>query len=695
MSIFTEYSLWFVPLCIIIGLGIASVLYYRNSQSSIYPTHIIRIAFVLRTIIVSVLLFLLLAPYVQRTKRDVIKPVVVIVQDNSKSIKMHKDSLYYTGEYLTNLYELRNSLSDAYTTEVFTFGERISQTDSIQYTDTRTNISDALQQIHARYYTTNLGAIILASDGLYNTGDNPLYSQAAQTTVPIYTIALGNSNQVRDNVVRDVQHNAIVFKQNPFGIRIFIESHNLQGKQSIVRVYEGKKQVYETRILPKTDNLYTSIDCKLSTTSLGQVLYTVTIEEQHDEITFKNNTFLFTVDVLESRQNILLIYDAVHPDVGAIRRAIESNKNFSVSVYSSKEFKGDVRDYNCLIFHGLPQSFGVSKELTLAAKKYAIPSMYIYNSTMNTSLLDILNVGVVIQKRSGTADEVQARYEPSHTLFEIEPEIIECIETAPPVFAAYGEYSLGAQSNVMLWQQMQQVQLSRPLLVFSEKDGYKTAFFAGEGLWRWRMHAFKKYGSFSPFDVFINKCVNYLALTQKRELFHVQTAAIITENQDVVFRAELYNKSFEPIENKEIALQIFDAQGKEYPYVMSATQNYYSLQIGKLPVGKYTYKAYVTVDNTKLEQKGSFMVMPLHMEYTQTRANHALLQALSQQSGGSMVAKEHISQLYDSISRNSSVTPISYTSTHRTLLLDSVWILMCLLALISTEWFLRKFYGGY
>jgi len=247
----------------------------------------------------------------------------------------------------------------------------------------------------------------------------------------------------------------------------------------------------------------------------------------------------------------------------------------------------------------------------------------------------------------------------------------------------------------MLWQQMQQVQLSRPLLVFFEKDGCKTAFFAGEGLWRWRMHAFKKYGSFSPFDVFINKCVNYLALTQKRELFHVQTAAIITENQDVVFRAELYNKSFEPIENKEIALQIFDAQGKEYPYVMSATQNYYSLQIGKLPVGKYTYKAYVTVDNTKLEQKGSFMVMPLHMEYTQTRANHALLQALSQQSGGSMVAKEHIAQLYDSISRNSSVTPISYTSTHRTLLLDSVWILMCLLALISTEWFLRKFYGGY
>ncbi|HOS84937.1 MAG TPA: hypothetical protein PK199_08485, partial [Bacteroidales bacterium] len=75
MSIFTEYSLWFVPLCIIIGLGIASVLYYRNSQSSIYPTHIIRIAFVLRTIFVSVLLFLLLAPYVQRTKRDVIKPV--------------------------------------------------------------------------------------------------------------------------------------------------------------------------------------------------------------------------------------------------------------------------------------------------------------------------------------------------------------------------------------------------------------------------------------------------------------------------------------------------------------------------------------------------------------------------------------------------------------------------------------------
>lgn len=695
MSLFTEYSLWFLPLCIVGGLGVALLLYFRNEYTQIFPKHITNIAFALRTVFVSVLLFLLLAPYVQRTKRDILKPLVVVVQDNSQSITMHKDSLYYKNEYLQNFNTLIQKLKSTYTTHVYSFGEYITDTASVDFSQKRTDISNALNDVYARYYNTNLGAIIVASDGLYNNGDNPLYTPVAQLSIPIYTVALGNPNQVCDNLIRDVQHNAIVFRNNPFTVRIQVESHNLQGKHSMVTVFEGTKQVYTTRIQAPSNNYYTYVDCKLQTEKLGQVLYTVKIEQHTDEITYKNNEFLFSVDVLESRQNILLVYQSVHPDVAAIRRAIESNKNYKLTVASIQEFTGNVQDYNCVILHGLPQSFGKSKELVQKTKELLIPTLYIYNSTMNVALLDMLDVGVTIRQTNTSSDEVQARYEKQNSLFDIDAEIKECIETSPPLFVPYGNYLTGIQSHVVLWQSMQNMQLQRPLLVFSNKDGYKTAFLAGEGIWRWRMHAYKKYKSFTAFDVFVNKCINYLALTQKREIFRVQTNPIFTENQDISFRAELYNKSYEPIQNKEIRIRVFNSKGKEFPFTFTSNNDYYALHIGKMPVGTYSYVASTIVDGKTLEQKGTYIVMPLQMEFSQTRANHSVLQSMSQQSGGVLVQKEHIVQLYDSIMAHKDIAPISYTSNNRTLLLDSIWLMLILLLFVSTEWFLRKFYGSY
>lgn len=695
MSLFAEYSLWYIPLCIIAGVGVALALYYRNVQTKIFPTHIIRIAFVLRSVFVTLLAMLLLAPYMQRTKRDIIQPTVVVIQDNSQSLKMHKDSLYYTSTYAGNLQALTEKLKKSYHSELYTFGEKLQTDTTLNFDEKRTNLSQALNDVYARYYNSNLGAIILASDGLFNNGDNPLYAQAAQSTIPIYTVALGNPNQVRDNVISDVQHNTIAFKNNPFTVRIHIESHNLKGKQSTITVLEGTKRVFETRVQANSDSYFTAIDCKLQTATIGRVVYTVRIQNHEDEITYRNNEYIVSIEVLESQQKILLVYEAVHPDVGALRRAIESNKNFALDVASSQEFKGSIGDYNCVIFHGMPQSYGVSKDLVLKAKQLAIPALYIYNSTMNLQLLDMVDAGVRIQGRSNNADEVQARYEKQNAIFEIDQDIQECLELAPPLFVPYGEYSSPIQSNVVLWQRMQQLQLPRPLLVFNNKDGYKSALFTGEGLWRWRMHAYRMNTSFAAFDIFINKCINYLALTEKRELFSVQSKSIIPENQDIILRAELYNKSYEPITNKSIQLRVFNDKGKEFTYSFTANDNFYTLNIGTLPVGAYTYKASTTIDGATIERTGGFMVMPLYMEYTQTRANHALLRALSQQTGGAMIAKEQMLQLYDSIAANNNVTPISYTSTTRTLWIDSIWFIIILIALVSTEWFLRKFYGGY
>ena len=47
--------------------------------------------------------------------------------------------------------------------------------------------------------------------------------------------------------------------------------------------------------------------------------YTATIEKAKDEQNTKNNTVSFVVNVLESKQKILILSDGPHPDIGSIK----------------------------------------------------------------------------------------------------------------------------------------------------------------------------------------------------------------------------------------------------------------------------------------------------------------------------------------------------------------------------------------
>ncbi|MDR0368832.1 MAG: hypothetical protein LBH82_06820, partial [Bacteroidales bacterium] len=61
----TEYSLWFLPLCILLGLGCASILYIKADKPEL-PLWVKRFSFVTRTLAVALIAFLLLNPLIKR-----------------------------------------------------------------------------------------------------------------------------------------------------------------------------------------------------------------------------------------------------------------------------------------------------------------------------------------------------------------------------------------------------------------------------------------------------------------------------------------------------------------------------------------------------------------------------------------------------------------------------------------------------
>ncbi len=697
MRVFTEYSMFLLPICLLVGVAIAFFLYHNDGKLKEAPLWVRRLLFVLRTFVVAVLLFLLLGPFIEIRKQQIEKPVVVVLHDNSASLVLQKDSIFYKTTYLNEVQSFIEKLKETHSVEQYSFAEEVSFDSSLTFQGKETNISNALQDVSTRYFHQNIGAVVLASDGIYNAGENPKYSiQNFPATMPIYTLALGDTVQECDNVISEVLHNQIAFRDNPFVVKVAVESHSLKGKNSKVVVLENDNIVFETSFQSNDAHVYKTIDCKLKSNEIGKKIYTVQIEHHNGEISEVNNTYTFAVDVLESRQKILILYDAVHPDVAAIRRAIESNKNYECEVACVSEGNmPKIQDCNCVVLVGLPNSYGKGKTIANEVVNAGVPFLIVYNSNVALETINSLNLGVSVSNFRRSYDEAKPILSSDFSLFSLDESSQQLLNRVPPLVSPYGSYQTGAQSKMFLSQRIGNIDVDRPLAVFSEVRNVKIGMILGEGLWRWRLYDYKESGSFASFDALINKMIAYLALAEKRELFVVNGEQIVADNKNVKFTAELYDKSFEPLPNQEISMVITNSEGTEYPFSFTSTDNFYTLNAGKFPAGEYFYKSMVTVDGMVLKKTGSFVVLPLQSEYKQTRANHAVLRDLSEQTQGKLFYPNEFDDLLQEIQSNKNIVSVAHTTKNRNLAVDLPLILIIIVLSASVEWFLRKYYATY
>lgn len=696
MHIFAEYTLWLLPICLTIGVGVAFYLYYKETKLKDAPLWLRRLLIGLRAFAISFVLFLLLGPFIEMKRQKIEKPTIVFLHDNSASLVQRKDSSFYQKEYKETYQHIISELQNSYQIDTYTFGNDVNPSDSLTYTEQETNISGALQDISTRYYNQNIGAVVLASDGIYNKGENPKYAiKDFPSAMPIYTIAMGDTVQECDNVISKVLHNQIAFRGNPFTVKVSVESHALKGKVSKLKIFDGKTVVFETSVRSDQEHTYKTIDCKLQASDIGQKIYTVEIEHFDQEISEKNNSYTFAVDVLESRQKIVILYNAVHPDVAAVRRAIEGNKNYECSVVKvGMDKMPSLRECNCLILCGMGFFLVDGKNILTDALQMGIPCLLL-NVGNSLQALNDLHAGIEVSNFRNSFDEVVPHFDGDFSLFSLDEESKNLLQHAPPLYTPYGTYNVGVLCRTLCYQTIGSVETERPLITFSEAQGVKIGFVLGEGLWRWRLFSQKENGSFSAFDSFVNKMVAYMALTEKRELFVVSGEQIVYDNQDVTFSAELYDKSYEAVPNQEITLVITNENGKEYPFSFSAKDNFYALNAGKFPIGKYTYKASVTYDKSEFTKKGAFAVMPMQLEYEQTCANHALLADLSAQTNGKMYSAKDYESIVKDLQENKNIVSVAHSIRSRNLFIDLALILIIILLSISAEWFLRKYYATY
>lgn len=692
-----QYPSWYLLLCVLLGLAYAMVLYYQDKTFREQSSVLNWLLGGFRLITVTILSVLLLSPLLKSVLTETKKPVVVLAQDQSESVVAEMDEASRSN-YQQSVESLSQALSEDYDLKQYAFGSDIREGIDFQFEDKVSNISEMLTSLYDLYSHQNLGAVILATDGIYNEGSNPIYA-STKLAAPIYTVALGDTTPKRDVIIKRVFHNKIAYLGDKFSIQIDVAGQNSAGTNTTLTVSKvgntGTQRLQQIPLAIDKNDYFTTQEVVLDASESGVQRYRIAVNAVQGEVTTANNVKDIFIDVLDARQKILLLANSPHPDLTAMRQSISTNKNYQVEVAYAKDLNINVSEYDFVILHQLPsQANSIANILsTLNSKK--IPRLFIVGTQSDLRRLNSIQPLLSIAGDGRNTNDVQGQISSAFSLFTLDDNIKQELPKFAPLLAPFGEFKEGS-GQTLLYQRIGKIDTQYPLLVLGETEGIKTGVLAAEGIWKWRLFDFLQNNNHSMFDEVFGKTVQYLSLKEDKRRFRISLDKnIFNENERIVLDAELYNDSYELINEPDVSLVITNDDGKDFTYTFNKTASAYTLDAGIFPVGNYRFRGTVFNNGQNLTYSGQFSVQPIQLEVYETTADHGLLRLLSEKYGGELVYPTQLTSIASMIKETGKVKPVIYQTSKTRSVINLKWIFFLLLGLLTAEWFLRRYFGGY
>jgi len=690
MNIITEYPLWFILFCVAAGLGYSLLLYRKDKKFDESSKWLIRAMAFFRFLVVSILAFFLLSPLIKNIEREVEKPVVVIAHDNSESLLANKDSSYYKKEYKEQWNKTIDLLKEKYDVKLYSFADKFDEVnsfDSLNYKDKQTDISSVFDELTTIYSNRNVGAIIIASDGLYNKGANPQYVNNI-LGAPIYTIALGDTTVRKDLILTKVNHNRVAYLGNQFPVEVVVNAKELKGKTTTLSLSKDNVSLFSQVININNDNFLQTYNVLLDAKQSGLQHYRVQLTTVEGEISKANNAKDIFIDVMDGREKVLILSEAPHPDIAALKEAIAINQNYEVESFLIDDFNQSVKKYNLVILNQIQSSKALSSNVLKEISENNISVWAL--SGAGASLRNDIFKPITVSRMN----EVEPVLDENFPLFTLSDEFKKVAKKFPAINSPFGSYQ-SSSANVLFYQRIGIVDTKTPLLLFNTSGNRKTAILNGEGIWKWRLYEYAINKNHNAFNEFVSKVVQYLSIKDDKSFFRIISKNNFMENESIEMDAELYNQSYELINEPDVNITITNSENKNFSFAFGKTSNAYRLNAGMFPVGQYKYSATAKVADKIYYQNGMFSVTALQVELTNTTADHLMLYNLAKKRKGEMLYPQQLENIVNKLNAREDIKSISYSQKKLNDLINLKWIFFLLLALLSLEWFMRKRNGVY
>lgn len=217
----------------------------------------------------------------------------------------------------------------------------------------------------------------------------------------------------------------------------------------------------------------------------------------------------------------------------------------------------------------------------------------------------------------------------------------------------------------------------------------------GEGIWQWKLFDYASNKNHTLSDELILKSIQYLTTRDDKRKFRIfPRVNEFIENEPVILEAEAYNSLYEVIYDVKIDINITGNTNWSADYTFVTSKSNSSFAIRDLAPGIYSFQAKAVINGQPHQVSGEFAVKAMDIEAVNLTADHHLLRELAIKSGGKFYFPSQFDELGSALILNKPPNVI-HSSERFFPLINLIWAFFILLSLISAEWFIRKYQGGY
>jgi len=669
MFLDTDYPIILTIICLVIGFIYSFFLYRREKY--IKSKILLSLLSILRFVFITFLFYLFLNPTLNSTEVKEEKPLVLIAHDVSKSAENYN--------ILNELSDLNKKLNN-FDVDYLSFSNTVIDSLTSNFNNAKTDLSDLFSYIEENFYDKKISSLILATDGIINSGKNPLFNKSIDYSV--YPIAIGDTNLYKDAKIESIKYNDISFLYNTFPIEISIKSIGCLGDESELSLWLENKKIYSKVILFDSNDFYSNEKVLVKSNKIGLNSYDVRLSKVNGEKVTANNVSVANIEVVEVSYKILVLNDNSSPDISAFINSIKKNNYFSVDQSNSFDFKNQLLDYNLIVLFNV-ENYDLAREIK--DKKIPLIVFNFYNnkiSSLFSNKLNFIKTSNYVYHNTVVSE--------SFNYFNISNDFLTLVSSAPPLYSFAGNYSINENSQILLKQKVLNSILENPVIVMDESSNNRFIFICAEGFWRWRMHDFKNNLSTDVFDNFFIKLTQF-ALTKKGlDRLKIKYKKQFLVDEDISLKAILYDKVYQLDNSKKIKLSM-TVNDEELNYFFNNMQDSsYHINLGKLSSGLYSFT--IDVVGEGIRKTGSFKVQNKSIEDLSLQANHFFLKSLANNFDGKLYYPNELNKLVDYLNKNKQKS-VYINSEKQIGVINIDWILLILLIIIFLEMFLRRLNG--
>ncbi len=668
----TSFPVFYSILAVVLAAGLAGWQYYFSKRPANWGW-----LFSLRMLTYLVLFALLLNPKITQKTYHLEKPKLVVAVDNSRSIDVLNQQQKTTD--LIENFKANKALQEQFAIETYSFGSQFKPLDSLNFTESQSDIGAVFNNLN-QLFSAQPVPVVLFTDGNQTLGQD--YEFAARSyTAPIYAVVLGDTTHYADVYLSKVNANRYAFLHNEFPVEMFVNYQGDTPQKTHLTITHQQQVVFKKELSFSKTHTAEIVTTHLKASTLGLQNYTISLSPLQVEKNTDNNQWKFAVEVIDQQTKVLLLSAFPHPDLGALKKAVEQNAQRRADIKYIGKDSLKLADYQLVVLYQPTAKF---KAIYPKLNRLKLHTLTITGTETDYDFLN-QQQDLFVKKSSGQAEDYFAVLNAAYRNFQM-PELN--VADFPPLKDQFGSLEIKDKTvQPLLFQSIRGYKTDQPLLFTFEKNGKRGGYWFGENTWQWRAQSYRDTGSFKTYDEFIAALVQYLASTKQRDRLTVDYKSSYNEGESLLLKALYFDKNYKFDARAKLSATLINTATKEthqLPFLLSGQQ--YSLNLSHLQPGEYKFT--VKVKNENLQESGQFQIIDFDVEQQFTHSNPEKLSRIA-----ALYYPSQIQNLLKNLLQNEAYKPVQKSEVKKSPLIDWWYLLAALALSLGAEWFIRKYRG--